>query len=306
MSLFMRTGLMGIISIIAKSECDGGRTNTSCKTKSAATKSMRIAKAPPVLTLHLKRFGYSMTYPSRMTKVNNMIEYPTILDVAPYMTEDASDGTRYRLFAVTNHHGSSLHYGHYTSYVRGADGTWYSADDEDVRPVQPKDVMHDRSAYLLSYVRVGANERNTPVSTPVAAANGSAKRMRDESPSPAQRRPSPPARTIGPVLPPSLSVSPAKPAPVANGTAAVMDSMMRAYESDSGSESLPIKRGQPPVRGRGKGKHHRLDHKAGAVGRKSHGHGKRGAPMPFVHGHKKNTNMRAGRKGMIGRMKGRQ
>lgn len=50
---------------------------------------MRIAEAPPVLTLHLKRFGYSMTWPSRMTKVNNLIDYPQLLDIGSYMTEDA-------------------------------------------------------------------------------------------------------------------------------------------------------------------------------------------------------------------------
>jgi hypothetical protein len=48
---------------------------------------MRIAEAPPVLTLHLKRFGYSLSWPSKMTKVNNLIDYPQTLDIAPYMTE---------------------------------------------------------------------------------------------------------------------------------------------------------------------------------------------------------------------------
>lgn len=50
---------------------------------------MRIAEAPPVLTLHLKRFGYSLSWPGRMTKVNNMIEYPGNLDIADYMVDGA-------------------------------------------------------------------------------------------------------------------------------------------------------------------------------------------------------------------------
>jgi hypothetical protein len=48
---------------------------------------MRITEAPPVLTLHLKRFGYSLTWPSKVTKVNNAITYPQVLDIAPFMTE---------------------------------------------------------------------------------------------------------------------------------------------------------------------------------------------------------------------------
>lgn len=290
----------------------------NCKRKSAATKSMRIAEAPPVLTLHLKRFGYSLTYPSRMTKVNNMIDYPPVLDLAPYMTENASEGTRYRLFAVTNHHGSSLHYGHYTSYVRGPDGAWYSADDEDVRPVQGKDVLHDRSAYLVSYMRIGKADKATPVSTPTAVLNGNAKREREDSPSPVRKRPSPapPARLIGPVRPTPPVLSPVK--PVANGTAAAMDSMMSAYQSDSDDERYMSKKNGQINGFSPKSKHHRVDHKAAAIGhghRKGH-HPKRGAPMPFAAGHmkgKKGSNMRSGSKygpphkskGMIGRMKGR-
>ena len=62
----------------------------SCKTKSVATKGFRIAEAPPVLTLHLKRF--SVNYNSyngkpRADKFNQMIEYPEFLDIAPYMID---------------------------------------------------------------------------------------------------------------------------------------------------------------------------------------------------------------------------
>lgn len=96
---------------------------------------------------------------------------------------------------MTCHHGSSLHYGHYTSYVRGPDGAWFNADDDDVSPVNIKTVLDDRAAYLLSYMRVGKGEK-APSAPPTPAArtesapsSPAVKRRRDDSPpAPAAKR----------------------------------------------------------------------------------------------------------------------
>jgi ubiquitin carboxyl-terminal hydrolase 36/42 len=61
---------------------------------------------------------------------------------------------KYRLFGVTCHRGAELRFGHYTSYVRGPAGKWYHADDEDMTPVARDRVLGDKTAYLLSYVRI--------------------------------------------------------------------------------------------------------------------------------------------------------
>lgn len=63
-------------------------------------------------------------------------------------------GTKYRLFGVTCHRGAELRFGHYTSYVRSPLGRWYQADDEDMSPVPLHQVVSDKTAYLLSYIRV--------------------------------------------------------------------------------------------------------------------------------------------------------
>lgn len=62
----------------------------SCKAKSNATKSFRIAEAPPVLTLHLKRF--MTTYNSyngraKANKFNGKVEFDEFLDIGPYMIQ---------------------------------------------------------------------------------------------------------------------------------------------------------------------------------------------------------------------------
>lgn len=208
----------------------------SCKRKSAATKSMRIAQAPPVLTFHLKRFGFSlMSWSSKATKVNNLIDYKPTLDIAKYMTEPGRASTKYRLFAVTCHHGSSLHYGHYTSYVKGGDGSWYECDDESVRSVRPSDVLQDRSAYLLSYMRVDDTAGPSAAVGPTTSANGmpavSNKRQReDDSPSPNKRQ--------NGVTPNAKAVR-----PVAVAETPILSRLEQQYASSSSSDE-----GTPPVK----------------------------------------------------------
>jgi hypothetical protein len=133
---------------------------------------------------------------------------------------------------VTCHHGSSLHYGHYTSYVRGPDDSWFNADDDDVSPVSPKTMLHDKSAYLLSYMRVGKGEQVTSASPAASKAEASVasspatfkRRREDESPSPQKR-------AAGPVRPPLASSYGAN----ANGKAesSALSRLEKQYGSDS-------------------------------------------------------------------------
>jgi ubiquitin carboxyl-terminal hydrolase 36/42 len=62
----------------------------SCKTKREATKGMKIASAPPILTLHLKRFSVNYNAHNgkpRADKVNQFIQFPGRLDISPYMVD---------------------------------------------------------------------------------------------------------------------------------------------------------------------------------------------------------------------------
>lgn len=66
-----------------------GLTRLSCKSKANATKSFKILHAPPILTLHLKRFAVNYGYNGkpRANKNTQFIEYPESLDIAPYMVD---------------------------------------------------------------------------------------------------------------------------------------------------------------------------------------------------------------------------
>nr|KAG5701148.1 hypothetical protein BaRGS_002624 [Batillaria attramentaria] len=87
---------------------------------SNASKQFLILVPPAILTLHLKRFE-QVGYTSR--KVNRHVEFPTILDIAPYcssLCQDVRSGQRrvlYSLYGVVEHSGR-LSGGHYTAYVK--------------------------------------------------------------------------------------------------------------------------------------------------------------------------------------------
>lgn len=309
----------------------------SCKRKSAATKSMRIAQSPPVLTFHLKRFGFSLTsWSTKATKVNNMIDYKPTLDMSKYMTEPGS-GTKYRLFAVTCHHGSSLHYGHYTSYVKGSDGSWFECDDESVRPVRPSEVLQDRSAYLLSYMRVDDAAGGPPSTPATPVAPVSHKRQREEdSPSP-NKRPNGVGKPNGvakkaeaPALArlnqqygsssssssededakPKAKAAKAKPAAqlptppktsppaTARPSTPPLSKAVKAVTASPRSPRSPKAKRAPHSPRKHK---HRPSHRREIIG------GKHGAPMPFKQGSFGKSNLRSQRKShsRIGRMKGR-
>ncbi|KAJ7320506.1 hypothetical protein JRQ81_020017 [Phrynocephalus forsythii] len=85
-----------------------------------AEKQMLISLAPPVLTLHLKRFqqaGYNLQ------KVNKHITFPEIIDLAPFCSfkcknvAEGSSKVLYSLYGVVEHSGT-MRSGHYTAYVK--------------------------------------------------------------------------------------------------------------------------------------------------------------------------------------------
>ncbi|KAM5281532.1 ubiquitin carboxyl-terminal hydrolase 16 isoform 2-T2 [Ctenodactylus gundi] len=144
-----------------------------------AKKQMLISLAPPVLTLHLKRFqqaGFNLR------KVNKHIKFPEILDLAPFCTlkckNVAEENTRvlYSLYGVVEHSGT-MRSGHYTAYAKtraanshlsnlvlhgdipqdfemeSTKGQWFHISDTHVQAVPTTKVLNSQ-AYLLFYERI--------------------------------------------------------------------------------------------------------------------------------------------------------
>lgn len=144
-----------------------------------AQKQMLISLAPPVLTLHLKRFqqaGFNLR------KINKHIRFPEILDLAPFCTAKcknvAEESTRvlYSLYGVVEHSGT-MRSGHYTAYskaraantrlsdlvlhgdipqdfeMESTKGQWFHISDTHVHAVSTDKVLNSQ-AYLLFYERI--------------------------------------------------------------------------------------------------------------------------------------------------------
>ncbi|XP_009574915.1 PREDICTED: ubiquitin carboxyl-terminal hydrolase 16 isoform X2 [Fulmarus glacialis] len=146
---------------------------------SNAKKQMLISLAPPVLTLHLKRFqqaGFNLR------KVNRHIKFPEVIDLAPFCTvkcKNVAEGNTkvlYSLYGVVEHSGT-MRSGHYTAYakmrsmnnrlpdlvLRGQSpqasetepvkGQWFHISDTHVQAVSASKVLSSQ-AYLLFYERL--------------------------------------------------------------------------------------------------------------------------------------------------------
>eukprot|EP00062_Callorhinchus_milii_P001810 gi/632937369/ref/XP_007899374.1/ PREDICTED: ubiquitin carboxyl-terminal hydrolase 16 [Callorhinchus milii] len=145
-----------------------------------AQKQMLISSAPPVLTLHLKRFqqlGFNLR------KVNKHIHFPQVLDLAPFCAVNCKNVAKecvkvlYSLYGVVEHSGT-MRSGHYTAYVkvrtpscqlsehvRNTDtpkavteaepskGSWFHISDAHMQAV-PQTKVLSAQAYLLFYERI--------------------------------------------------------------------------------------------------------------------------------------------------------
>nr|KYP75587.1 Ubiquitin carboxyl-terminal hydrolase 2 [Cajanus cajan] len=133
----------------------------SVKVKRDATKRVLIYKAPPVLTIHLKRFSQDAR--GRLSKLNGHVNFRETMDIKPYIDPRCiiEEKYEYRLVGVVEHSGT-MRGGHYIAYVKGGQrnrgkgdkesegSTWYQASDAYVREVSLDEVLRCE-AYILFY-----------------------------------------------------------------------------------------------------------------------------------------------------------
>ncbi|KAL2917521.1 hypothetical protein HK105_202802 [Polyrhizophydium stewartii] len=119
-----------------------------------------IDSAPPVLTLHLKRFVYDAVKGTTL-KIRKYLPFPPVLHLAPEVLSPAAikSGLRhaeYRLFAIVHHHGELAAGGHYTCDVLRQDDTWLHIDDDEITQTTLAEVTREhrnRQPYVLFYRR---------------------------------------------------------------------------------------------------------------------------------------------------------
>ncbi|XP_010484338.1 PREDICTED: ubiquitin carboxyl-terminal hydrolase 2-like isoform X2 [Camelina sativa] len=127
--------------------------------KRDATKRVLINKAPPVLTIHLKRFSQDLR--GRLSKLNGHVAFKEVIDLRQYMDSRCREEPVYRLAGLVEHSGT-MRGGHYVAYVRGgqrvketesSSTVWYNVSDAHVRQVSWEKVLHSE-AYILFYERI--------------------------------------------------------------------------------------------------------------------------------------------------------
>ncbi|CAK7328449.1 unnamed protein product [Dovyalis caffra] len=143
---------------------DEDKTLKKLNVKRDATKRVLIDKAPPILTIHLKRFSQDAR--GRLSKLNGHVNFRDVLDLRPFMDPRHVDTESYvyRLLGVVEHLGT-MRGGHYIAYVRGDErskgkahkehggSVWYYTSDTHVREVSLEEVLRC-DAYLLFYEKM--------------------------------------------------------------------------------------------------------------------------------------------------------
>lgn len=100
---------------------------------------------PNILAIDLKRFN------SRFQKNQIYVNFPLDdLDLSSYVIGYKKETYKYELYGVCNHSGGVMG-GHYTSYVKNANGKWYHFNDTSVSEVGLIDTIISPKAYVLFY-----------------------------------------------------------------------------------------------------------------------------------------------------------
>ncbi|KAI4307483.1 hypothetical protein L6164_030663 [Bauhinia variegata] len=120
-----------------------------CKSYEKAKKKMTISEAPNVLTVALKRFKSG-----RFGKLNKPVQFPEILDLAPFMSGTSDKSPIYRLYGAIIHLDvmNAAFSGHYVCYVKNFQNKWFKVDDSVVTAVELERVL-SKGAYMLLYAR---------------------------------------------------------------------------------------------------------------------------------------------------------
>lgn len=125
-------------------ELDDKIINDNTKKKESATKQIVFWNLPNILIVTLKRFN------NNNEKNNDMVDFPIEnFDLSKYVVGYNKDSYKYDLFGICNHSGGVAG-GHYTSFVKNANGGWYHFNDTSVNKLTESSIKTNM-AYCFFY-----------------------------------------------------------------------------------------------------------------------------------------------------------
>ena len=99
---------------------------------------------PTILIVDLKRVN------SKNVKTPTMVSFPiTDLNLSRYSIGYKNASYMYDLYGICNHFGNSMG-GHYTAYIKNANGKWYHFNDTSVTQIQESQII-TQQAYCFFY-----------------------------------------------------------------------------------------------------------------------------------------------------------
>lgn len=115
------------------------------KEKINIKKRIQFWSFPNILVIDLKRFNNSF-------QKNQILVSFTLddLDLSEYVIGYKKNIYKYELYGVCNHSGGVMG-GHYTAYVKNANGKWYHFNDTSVSEIGINDSIISPKAYVLFY-----------------------------------------------------------------------------------------------------------------------------------------------------------
>lgn len=120
--------------------------NESTKTYENVKKQILFWNFPQILIITLKRFS-----PDGRQKMDGLIQFPLEnMDLSRYIKGYNASQYVYDLYAVCNHIGN-IYMGHYTAFVKAANGEWLHYNDQTVEKIANPESVITPMAYCLFY-----------------------------------------------------------------------------------------------------------------------------------------------------------
>ena len=118
-----------------------------CKENTPRKRKTTIWKLPCILIFSFSRFS------DPFKKIHKRIEFPlNNFILGDYCEKNEDKTAKYNLVGVSNHFGNTFG-GHYTSYCKNGNGTWYNFDDTEVNEIDDHNEIVSNQAYIIVYER---------------------------------------------------------------------------------------------------------------------------------------------------------
>ena len=128
-----------------KLEGENAWYNENTKEKVDIQKKIMFWSFPNILAIDLKRFNHNFE------KNQILVTFPLEnLDLSKYVVGYKKESYKYDLYGVCNHSGGVMG-GHYTSYVKNANGKWFHFNDTSVSEIGNLQSIISPKAYVLFY-----------------------------------------------------------------------------------------------------------------------------------------------------------